>query len=199
MISRIRGTLIRREPGIAEVMTGGGIAYEIEVPLTTYEKLPREGAEVELRTQHVVREDSVTLYGFLTAGDRAVFARLLTASGVGPRLALSMLSSFPPERLVRAILEKDVASLRQIPGLGTKKAERLIVELGDRLDDLAVAALGETQAGGTAESAVGALVALGYAPAEAGAAVRRALDEDGEVTGTELIRAALAAIGGASR
>ena len=199
MISRIRGTLIRREPGIVEVMTGGGVAYEIEVPLTTYEKLPREGAEVELRTQHVVREDSVTLYGFLTAGERAVFARLLTASGVGPRLALSMLSAFPPERLVRAILEKDVASLRQIPGLGTKKAERLIVELGDRLDDLAVAALGETQAGGTAESAVSALVALGYAPAEAGAAVRRALDEHGAITGAELIRAALAAIGGASR
>ncbi len=194
MISRIKGKLVRREPGIAEVMTAGGVAYEIEVPLTVYEKLPREGAEVELRTVQVVREDSITLYGFLSQGHRVVFSRLLTASGIGPRLALSMLSRFPPERLVRAIIEKDVASLRQIPGLGTKKAEKLIVELNDRLDDLAVAALGDQPTGAGAESAVSALVALGYTQADASSAVRRALDENGALDGAELIRAALGAI-----
>ncbi len=197
MISRVRGTLVRRELGVVEVMTSGGIAYEVEIPLTVYERLPREGAEVDLRTVHVVREDAVTLYGFLDATERATFARLLTASGVGPRLALNILSTMPPHRLVRAILDKDIPALRQIPGLGTKKAERLVLELADRLTDLAVAAEGERPAGRTAEEAVGALVALGYSPTEATAAVRKALDDDGAIAGIELIKAALAGLGGA--
>ncbi|MGH7555492.1 MAG: Holliday junction branch migration protein RuvA [Longimicrobiales bacterium] len=180
-----------RELGVVEVMTAGGVAYEIEIPLTVYERLPREGAEVELRTFHVVREDAVTLYGFIDTSERALFGRLLTASGVGPRLALNMLSTLPPHRLVRAILEKDIPALRQIPGLGTKKAERLVLELADRLADLAIAPEGERPRGRTAEEAVGALVALGYTPSEATAAVRKVLDDDGATTGIDLIKAAL--------
>jgi Holliday junction DNA helicase RuvA len=195
VISRIRGRLIRRELGTAEVMTAGGVAYEIEVPLSVYERLPKEGAEVELRTTQIVREDGITLYGFLDSGERAVFARLLTASGVGPRLALNMLSTLPPDRLIRAILEKDIATLRQIPGLGVKKAERLAVELADRVDDLAAVRSVSAPASRSAEAAVAALVALGYAPTEAANAVRRALDSEGAQAETErLIRVALGSV-----
>src|SRR5690606_15869112 len=140
MISRIRGVLLRRDAGTVEIMTAGGVAYEIEVPLTVYERLPGEGADVELRTMQVVREDAVALYGFLDELDRRVFARLIRATGVGPKLALNMLSTMPANRLLRAILERDIASLRRIPGFGAKKAERLAVEMTDRLDDLAAIA-----------------------------------------------------------
>lgn len=196
MISRLRGRLVRRDIGSVEVMTPGGVGYELEIPLGVFERLPPEGAELELRTYQVVREDAVTLYGFLEPAERAVFGKLLSASGVGPKLALSILSSLPPERIVRAILEKDIVVLRRIPGLGTKKAERLVLELADRLDDVAVAATGTTAAAGApgAEQAVGALVALGYTQADAAAAVRKVIDERGGGEGVDLIRAALAAI-----
>jgi Holliday junction DNA helicase RuvA len=194
MISRVRGRLVRRGIGSIEVMTSGGVAYELEIPLGVFERLPAEGAELELRTYLVVREEAHTLYGFLEAPERAMFAKLLTASGVGPRLALNILSNLPPERIVRAILEKDIVTLRRIPGLGTKKAERLVLELADRLDDVAAAATDTAGAGPGAEQAVGALVALGYAQADAAAAVRRVIDERGGVEGVDLIRAALAAV-----
>lgn len=194
MISRLRGTLVRRDLGVIEVMTAAGVGYEVEIPLTVFERLPREGAEVELRIYQVFREDGQALYGFLAEGERAVFARLLTASGVGPKLALGMLSHMTPERLVRAITERDIAALKQVPGLGAKKAERLALELGDKLGDLAFAAAGPRPEGRAAEEAVGALVALGYSPAEATTAVRRVLDDRGPMGGVDLIKAALAAM-----
>jgi holliday junction DNA helicase RuvA len=194
VISRIRGTLLRRELGVAEVMTGGGVGYELQIPLGVFERLPREGADVELRTFQVVREDAVELYGFIDAAERAIFGRLLTASGVGPRLALNILSALSPERIVRAILEKDVATLRQIPGLGAKKAERLALELADRLDDIAVAATGLAGGSPAADEAVKALVALGYSSGDAAAAVRKVIDERGATAPIDLIRAALASI-----
>lgn len=194
MISRVRGTLVRRDLGVVEVMTANGIAYEIAIPLTVYERLPREGGEVELRTYMVVREDAQELFGFLEAGERALFARLLSASGVGPRLALNMLSTLSPDKLILAITSKDIATLRQIPGLGTKKAEKLSLELADRLDDLAAITTGPKPQGRSAEEAVSALVALGYSPGEATAAVRKALDEHGKMIGIDLIKAALAQV-----
>jgi holliday junction DNA helicase RuvA len=195
VISRIRGTLLRREPGTAEVMTAGGVAYELQIPLTVFERLPREGDDVELRAQQVVREDAIELYGFLDDAERVVFSRLLSASGVGPRLALNILSAMPPDRVVRAILEKDIATLRQIPGLGTKKAERLALELADRLDDIAVASsAGRGGAAAGFEDAVRALVALGYSNGDAAAAVRRVLDEQGAMLPLDLIKAALTAV-----
>jgi holliday junction DNA helicase RuvA len=190
VISRIRGTLLRREIGVAEVMTGGGVAYELQIPLGVFERLPREGGEVELRTVQIVREDSVELFGFMDHAERVVFSRLLSASGVGPRLALNILSSMPPERIVRAIRDKDIAALRQIPGLGVKKAERLVLELADRLDDVAVAAADRGGAPGFDE-AVKALVALGYSSADAASAVRKVIDEQGTLQPLDLIRAAL--------
>lgn len=193
MISRIHGKLVRRDLNSIEVMTPGGVAYELLIPLTVFERLPREGAEVDLRTFHVVREDSAELYGFLEPSERTLFGRLLSASGVGPRLALNMLSTMTPERLVTSITSKDIASLKRIPGLGTKKAERLVLELADRLDDIAVTS-GVRPTGATADEAVGALVALGYNQAEASAAVRKALDEGTNLIGIELIKAALAKV-----
>jgi holliday junction DNA helicase RuvA len=190
VISRIRGTLLRREIGVAEVMTGGGVAYELQIPLGVFERLPREGGEVDLRTVQIVREDSVELFGFMDHAERVVFSRLLSASGVGPRLALNILSSMPPERIVRAIRDKDIAALRQIPGLGVKKAERLVLELADRLDDVAVAAADRGGAPGFDE-AVKALVALGYSSADAASAVRKVIDEQGTLQPLDLIRAAL--------
>ena len=195
MISRIRGVLVRRTLGIAEVMTSGGVAYELQIPLTVFERLPPEGTDVELRTHQVVREDAVELYGFIDEAERAVFARLLSASGVGPRLAVNILSSMTPDRIVRAIIERDIAALRQIPGLGTKKAERLALELADRLDDVAIAAVGKPRGGAPGfEEAVAALVALGYNNGDAASAVRKVLDERGTLAPIDLIKAALAAI-----
>ena len=196
MISRVRGTLVRRDLNSVEVMTSGGVAYEIQIPLTVFERLPREGQEVELRTHHVVREDSTELFGFIESSERALFGRLLTASGVGPRLALNMLSTLNPERLVMAITTKDIATLKRIPGLGTKKAERLVLELADRLDDVLVAGgvSGGVAKPAATDEAVGALVALGYNASEATAAVRKALDEGGGLIGIDLIKAALARV-----
>jgi len=194
MISRIRGRLLRREVGVVEVLTDGGVGYELEIPLGVFENLPAEGSELELYTCQVVREDAITLYGFNDQAERTLFARLLTASGVGPKLALNILSALPPDRIVRAILEKDVITLRRIPGLGAKKAERLALELADRLDDVAVVATDVRGRGPAAEQAVGALVALGYSHAEAAAAVRGVLDQRGGAEGVDLIRAALASL-----
>jgi holliday junction DNA helicase RuvA len=193
MISRIRGVVLRRDVGIVELMTPGGVAYEVEIPLSVFERIPPEGADLELRTWQVFREDGVELYGFLEAAERAVFARMLTASGVGPKLALSMLSTMPPARLVRAIAQRDIAALRTVPGLGARKAEKLVVELADRVEDLAVAVVlprGDRPGG---DEAVSALVALGFNSVAAAAAVREALDADASLAGSDLIKAALAA------
>jgi Holliday junction DNA helicase RuvA len=196
MISRVRGTLVRRDLNSIEVLTASGVGYELQIPLTVFEKLPREGAEVELRTYQVVREDAHELYGFIEASERVLFSKLLTASGVGPRLALNMLSTMAPQHLVTAITMRDIPALKRIPGLGAKKAERLVLELADRLDDVVLAAgvagggPGKP-AGATADEAVHALVALGYNAAEASAAVRKALDESGKLVGIDLIKAAL--------
>lgn len=195
MISRVRGILVRRDIGSVEIMTESGVAYEIDIPLSVFERLPAEGAKIELRTYQVIREDAHTLYGFMDASERSIFAKLLTASGVGPKLALAIVAAMQPDRIVRAIVEKDIAALRQIPGLGTKKAERLVLELADRLDDVAVVASDTRRGGPAPQQAVGALVALGYTQAEAAAAVRKTLDEQGALEGVELIRASLASLG----
>lgn len=192
MISRVRGTLLRRDMDAVEVMTAGGVGYEIEIPLSAFEKLPRVNAEVELLTWHVVREDDQLLFGFLQEAERALFGRLLGASGVGPRLALAMMSTLTPAALVRAISEKDVATLVQVPGVGRKTAERIALELEDKLDDLAIRAAPSVK-GAAAQEAVGALVALGHPAADAGAAVRRAIEEEGPEEDVQaLIRKALA-------
>jgi Holliday junction DNA helicase RuvA len=172
MIASLRGTLVLRDPTGIVVDTSGGTGYRIEVPLGVFERLPAAGQPVQLYTELVVREDAWSLYGFDGLAERVVFCRLMGASGVGPRLALAILSALGPDRTVRAIRDKDLAALASVSGIGKKKAERIALELGDRLDDLP--AVEPTSSPGT--DAVRYVIALGYHAAMAETAVRAALD-----------------------
>src|SRR5688572_32926042 len=118
-------------------MTAAGVTYELTIPLGVYEALPRKGEACTLHTYLVVKEDSWQLFGFATAFERRVFQRVLDAKGVGPALAIGMLSALSAERLVRAIREKDLATLQGVPRVGRKKAEQLILDLAEKMDDLA--------------------------------------------------------------
>jgi len=199
VIARITGTLAAKDLDRVEITTDGGVAYELVIPLSVFEMLPRVGEPVMLFTHLVVRDDGWLLCGFASALERRVFQRLLSANGVGPALALGMLSTLSADRLVRAIRERDVATLLGVPRVGRKKAERLVLDLADKMDDVQ----GEQDAGSmpsagaTAEDAVRALVSLGYHTTEADKAVRAALDQDGRGKSvSELIRMALNVIGG---
>lgn len=192
MISRIRGTLVARELNRAEVLTPGGVAYEVEIPTSVYERLPAAGGEVELRTFQVVREDALLLFGFLEEGERTLFSRLISTSGVGPRLALALLSALPAHALARAVRERNVAALTAVSGVGKKTAERLVLELAGKLDGLAFAAPGGVARAPGMEEAVRALVVLGLSAPEAERAVQAVLQEQGPLPAQELIRAALA-------
>jgi Holliday junction DNA helicase RuvA len=170
------------------------VGYELLIPLSVYEGLPRVGEAVSLHTHLVVKEDGWQLYGFQSPYERRVFQRVLAAKGVGPALALGMLSTLTAERLVRAIREKDIPTLQSVPRVGRKKAEQLILDLADKLDDLqgGGAAAGPRPEGAGAEDAIRALVSLGYTSADAERGVRAALDAGGRGLGAaELIRAAL--------
>jgi holliday junction DNA helicase RuvA len=190
LISRVKGTLVVRELDRVEVMTPGGIDYEIHIPRSVFERLPAAGKDVTMRTHQVVREDAHLLYGFLEEVERQVFSRLLSASGVGPRLALSLLSALPAGRLVRAIRERDIAALTAVSGVGRKTAERLALDLASKLDDIAVPAGGAGQAPGV-EEALRALTVLGFPLPDVERAVRETLREEGVLPAQELIRAAL--------
>lgn len=194
MISRLKGTLLSRGPdGTVEVETAAGVVYEVELPLTVLQRIPSPGARVELRTVQVVREDSVALYGFLEPEERDLYQRLLGASGVGARLALSLMSAYVWHRLARVLAEKDVNALKQVSGVGRKTAEKLILELSDKVADLAVGVpTGGGKAPGAAQEAVAALVALGYSFTDADDAVRAVLEDGASDSADELIRRSLA-------
>jgi Holliday junction DNA helicase RuvA len=205
VISQITGTLLRKDIDRVEVMTPGGVGYELVIPLGVYESLPRAGETCTLHTYLVVKEDGWQLFGFANAFERRVFARVLDAKGVGPALAIGMMSALSAERLVRAIREKDIATLQGVPRVGRKKAEQLILDLSEKMDDLA-AGDGERPGrlqgpGGTAaEDAVRALVSLGYSSADAERAVKSALDAGGASrSAPDLIRDALAKVTDARR
>jgi Holliday junction DNA helicase RuvA len=196
MISQVTGRLVAREVDRVEVASPGGVTWELEIPLATFEVLPRLGDTVVLHTHLVVREDEWLLYGFASLLERRVFRRLLAATGVGPALALSMLSRLSAERLVRAIRDRDVATLQTVPRVGRKKAQQLVLDLADKLDDLLGEGPGAARPeGASADSAIRALVALGYTTVEAERAVAAALDSDGDRESIPgLIRAALAVL-----
>jgi Holliday junction DNA helicase RuvA len=199
VIVQVAGKVIAKDLDRVEVMTAGGVGYELLIPLSVYESLPKTGEAVTLWTSLVVREDGWQLYGFATAFERRVFQRVLEAKGVGPALALGMLSTLTAERLVRAIREKDVATLQTVPRVGRKKAEQLILDLADKLDDVQAAAPegAPRPEGAGAEDAVRALVSLGYSAIDAEKAVRAAIDGGARgKSAPELIRAALAKVGG---
>ncbi|HEY7406920.1 MAG TPA: Holliday junction branch migration protein RuvA [Gemmatimonadaceae bacterium] len=196
MIAHVRGRLVAKDLDRVEIMTSGGTGYELSVPLSVYETLPKVGDDTSLHTHLVVREDGWQLFGFATVVEKRVFQRLLTASGIGPALALGMLSALSADRLVRAIREKDLATLQGVPRVGRKKAERLILDLADKLDDVQGDVAGMARPDGAgADDAVRALVSLGYASVDAEKAVRAALDEGGRgLSAPELIRRALAKV-----
>lgn len=203
MISQLSGTLIAKEIDRVEVMTSGGVAYELTIPLGVYETLPRKGEPCTLHTHLVVKEDGWQLFGFSTPFERRVFRRVLDAKGVGPALAIGLLSALSAERLVRAIREKDVATLQGAPRVGRKKAEQLILDLAEKMDDL-TADIGhrtwDMGSGPLSEDAVRALVSLGYAQQDAERAVKAALDGGKKpASAADLIRDALAKVTDARR
>lgn len=190
MIATISGTLTEREGDTVVVETAGGVGYAVTVPLGVFQRLPAPGSKIRLFTELVVREDGWLLFGFDQPSERTVFQRLLLASGFGPRLALAMLSTLGPGRVVASICNKDVAALATVSGIGRKKAERLILELSDRFGDLPAAA-GQTGRPRVAEEAVQALTALGYATAAAEEAVRSVLDGQTGIETAQVVRRAL--------
>ena len=205
MIVQVQGRVVAKDLDRVEVMTASGVCYELLIPLNVYESVGRVGDEATLWTSLVVREDAWLLYGFSSAYERRIFNKVLGAKGVGPSLALGMLSTLTAERLVRAIREKDIATLQSVPRVGRKKAEQLILDLADKLKDLGSGPSGDGAGGGATtrpegagtDDAIRALVSLGYTTADAEKAVRAAIDAGARGVGaTELIRAALAKIGG---
>jgi Holliday junction DNA helicase RuvA len=206
MIGQIRGTLIARQaPEI--LIDVGGIGYEIQVPMTTLYQLPELGQPVTLLTHFVVREDAQQLFGFAEPADRRLFRELIKVSGVGPRLALTLLSGMDAADFARCLQRDDVAALVALPGVGRKTAERLLVEMrdkaGDWLDELSPesAAQAETGKAGAQSydqraEAEQALVALGYKLTEAARLIASA-DAGPETPSEELIRLALRIAGGA--
>jgi Holliday junction DNA helicase RuvA len=187
MIGRITGTLLGIEHQTALVDVGG-VGYEIECPISTLCELPSVGQTVTLLTHFVVREDAQLLYGFLTHDDRESFRILIKISGVGPKLAIGVLSGLSGDELAAAVERDDVATLTRLPGVGKKTAERLLVELRGRMTST-----GRTQSSNAVspvEEAVLGLIALGYKEAEARKAIN-ALPKDTEATLESLIRSSL--------
>lgn len=192
MIGFLRGKLVAKQPPVL-LIDVNGVGYEVEAPMTTFYDLPETGKEITLHTHLVVREDAHTLFGFAKLSDRALFRSLIKISGVGPRMALAILSGMSADAFVRCIQDNDAAALTRVPGVGKKTAERLVVELRDKL--------GKGEAGGAelpsvssgpanpVEEAVSALIALGYKPPDASRMVRAIEAKDLGVE--EIIRRAL--------
>ena len=193
MISRLQGKLLSRDAACVEVETSGGVVYEVEVPITVLQGLPSPGGSVELRTLQIVTESSIALYGFSSAHERLLFQRLLTATGVGAKLALAMMSTYSVERLVRALVEKDSTALQQVSGIGKKKAEKIALDLADKVADLAIVTPVVDGVTGVAQDAVQALVNLGYSFSVADTAVRAVLEDGIPDSTEELVRRALSA------
>jgi Holliday junction DNA helicase RuvA len=191
MIGSIAGVLTLKAPPHLQLEVGG-IGYEIEAPMSTFYGLPPLGERTRLLTHLVVREDAHLLYGFATEGERSLFRQLLKISGIGPRIALAILSGVTSAAFARAVHEQDAATLTRIPGVGRKTAERLIVEMRDRLaQGSAVDALPTAPATGPQTEAYSALVSLGYKPQEA-TRLLKGVEAEGHALATEeLIRRAL--------
>jgi len=185
VIGHLEGVLREKSPTRAVVMAGG-VGYELHLSLTTFAALPDEGKPVSLRVHTHVREDAIQLFGFQTDLERALFEQLIRTSGVGPKLAQAVLSGMAPQDLLAALSREDVTALRGIPGIGVKTAQRLLVDLRDRVGELAAAAALEPGARGATPSAsdafeevVSALVNLGSARARAERVAREVADELG--------------------
>lgn len=201
MIAQLRGIILEKQPPQL-LLDVNGVGYEIDAPMSTFYRLPEAGQEITLLTHFVVREDAHHLYGFASSEERTLFRTLLKVNGVGPRLALTILSSIDPDEFVRCVLNNDTASLVRVPGIGKKTAERLIIEIRDKVAswqqtsaaELKMLPLDQKGSGGpsrhqTLQDAISALITLGYKPQEASRAVSKV--DDGALNSQDIIRRAL--------
>ena len=196
MIGRLRGDIIDKRPPWL-LLDVNGVGYELEAPMSTFYDLPAVGATVTLVTHLAVREDAHTLYGFLREADRVLFRDLLKVTGVGARMALAILSGMDARRFAQCVEQEDHTALMRLPGIGKKTAERLVIEMRDRVGALAAglpatSAVPASRAPAEAaplSDAIAALIALGYRPLDANRMARAA--DDGTKTSEEIIRAAL--------
>jgi Holliday junction DNA helicase RuvA len=178
MIAHLRGKLIYKQPGQA-IVEAGGVGYDVVISVPTFTALPSVGGEAALHIHTQVSEDQIALFGFLDIVEKRLFERLITVSGVGPKLAIKMLSGLSSERTVQAIRSQDHAQLTRIPGVGKKLAERLVVELKDKLDDFAVPPAQSSGVQGPAvDDVLSALVNLGYQRPAAEKAIEQAIAKD---------------------
>jgi Holliday junction DNA helicase RuvA len=192
MIAHLRGRIFSKQPGQV-IVEAGGVGYDVTISVPTFTALPAEGAEVALHIHTQVREDALALFGFMALPEKRLFERLIAVSGVGPALAVKVLSGLEVERTVAAIRGQDHATLTRIPGVGKKLAERLVVELKDKLEDMATAPAATVSAGPAADDVLSALVNLGYQRLAALKAIESAVEKN-QAAGAifdELFRAAL--------
>ena len=197
MIARVAGTLVEKAPGRL-IVDVHGVGYDVQVPLSTFYVVGDEGAAVTLRVHTHVREDVIALYGFATALEQELFERLISISGIGPKLALAVLSGIEPPDLVRAIRSQDVPRLTSIPGVGKKTAERIGLELKDRLPQSLQAAADAARPGAPEDQLkadlLSALVNLGYQRNPAEKAIEDVLQEDASVSFEAALRSVLRAL-----
>jgi Holliday junction DNA helicase RuvA len=177
MIAHLRGKLIFKQPGQA-IVEAAGVGYDVAISVPTFTALPSLGAEAALHIHTQVSDDQIALFGFLEREEKRLFERLITVGGVGPKLAIKMLSGLSPEHTVQAIRGQDHAQLTRIPGVGRKLAERLVVELKDKLDDFAVAPVTRAVQGPAVDDVLSALVNLGYQRMAAEKAVEQAIAKE---------------------
>ena len=196
MIARLRGVLVAKSPNQA-IVECGGVGYDVAISVPTFTVLPSEGKEVALFVYTNVREDQIALFGFAEMQEKRLFEKLIAVSGIGPKLALTVLSGITAEKLVGAIRGQDTATLTRVPGIGKKTAERVVLELKDKLDDMAIpASSGGVQAGPAGEDVLSAMVNLGYPRPAALKAIETAVEREPAVAAEfeGLFRAALAAM-----
>ena len=177
MIAHLRGKLIHKEPGQA-IVEAAGVGYDVAISVPTFTALPSVGGEASLHIHTQVSDDQIALFGFLDREEKRLFERLITVSGVGPKLAIKMLSGLSSERTVQAIRAQDHAQLTRIPGVGKKLAERLVVELKDKLEDFAVAPAPAAVKGAAVDDFLSALTNLGYQRPAAEKAIEQAAAKD---------------------
>lgn len=197
MIAHLRGTLIAKQPGQA-IVEAAGVGYDVAITIPTYTALPPAGGEVRLHIHTQVREDLIALFGFLERDEKRLFEKLIGVTGVGPKLAITLLSGLATDRVVTAIRGQDHATLTRIPGVGKKLAERLVLELKDKLDDFASAPIATAAGihGAAVEDVLSALTNLGYQRPAAEKAVKHAIEKEASLASDfdGLFRAALKVI-----
>jgi Holliday junction DNA helicase RuvA len=196
MIGHLSGKLLEKQTN-AVIVDVGGVGYEVTIPLSTFYELGEPGSEIELRIHTHVREDAIQLFGFKTGRERDLYLKLISVQGIGARSGITMLSGMSADEIIAAIRANDLGRLTSIPGVGRKTAERLVIELRDKVGDLAAAASAAVSSDTAApadtvfEDALSALVNLGYQRASAERALKLATDEGTEMTVQKLLRRSL--------